>query len=109
MDEWFEEPKNQSPWPKGLGCFLVTTVCGAPFVLMSAFMVLARLTGKEVFSGPLKLSVFLLPPLLLATVCEIIFIPLAWFKGHQNYKPFLLLYAFAIFLYWATLISIGPF
>ena len=71
-------------------------------------MVVAKHTGKEVLSGPLMVSVFFLPLLLVATVCEMIFIPLVFIKCHHYYKPFLLLYSFAIFLFWFTLISIGP-
>ena len=114
LNEFLEKLRNQPPpsGPKGLGFFILATVCAAPFVLALAFMAVARLTGKEVLSGPVAISVFMLPLLLVATVCEIILIPIAWIKGLQNYKPFLLLYIFAIFLFWftliSTLISIGP-
>ena len=77
LNEFLEKLRNQPPpsGPKCLGFFILATVCAAPFIFGLAFMAVARFTGKEVLSGPEGMSVFMLPFLLGATVCEIIFIP----------------------------------
>jgi hypothetical protein len=104
----FEEAdnKNSTNASKGPGFFILATICAVPFILIMVFIGAAKYSGKG--DAPLMVSAFFLPVLLIATICEIILIPLALIKGHDKYHPFLLVYVIAIVLYWVSLISIGP-
>ena len=104
----FEESENKDSTngSKGPGFFILATICAVPFILIMVFIGVAKCFGKG--DSPLMASVFFLPVLLIATLCEIILIPLALIKGHDKYHPFLLVYVVVIVLYWVSLKSIGP-
>jgi hypothetical protein len=102
----FEESENKDSTngSKGPGFFILATIGAVPFILVLAFMGVAKIAGKEV----VMVCAMFLPLIFVATVFEIIFVPLALIKGHNDYKPCLLLYIIAIFIYWITLLSKGP-
>jgi hypothetical protein len=103
-----DQPKKQLSDRISVGCFFLATICASPYVVLSNLVVMAVITGKQVPSRSLVYSVFFTPLLLLAAVGGAIFIVCTWRNGRSYFRPFLVLYSVAIFVYWAVLIESGP-
>lgn len=106
-----ESPSDPNP-PKngdGFGYFILASICAFPFVVISFFLVAGIVTGHSPRGdSPLMVSLFFLPLFLVATICGIIFIVMAWKNNHRRFRPVLTIYLIAIFLYWAVLLGMGP-
>jgi amino acid transporter len=86
--------------------FVFATLCSLPFLFLLGFVIVEHF-DKHSSSGALVSTIFFIPFFLLATVFAAIFVTLSWKKSRRNCRPFLFLYAVAIFVYWVMILNMG--
>jgi hypothetical protein len=103
-----KESGETNKGPKGLLSFVLATLCVVPFVGIAVLMMAALFAGKQILSGPLMASAFLLPLLLILTICELISSIFAWKNSPRYCRPILCGYWLSTILYWGLMIGLGP-